>query len=326
MKKQFFNLESFIERPMSNIGKDKYVRFLSENESKVLKHADLGIYPIVDNNKDIISWGLQIDPENTKLNYVDKVIDFGEFGKLTLPIIEFENEEIQNNGTRKVKKGFSFRNVDNLIISKFLQAAFELFSLVHEFEPQHRGLMKEFRHNGHLVKDAEGFPLLGYAFLESYYGITKSNDPMIQKNVWATSDIKRFTKGNMTLYIESKKNFYKSMVEALETGNISLMYSDEKEMGELIGKDTFSIIDKDSFDISKMYQGTVSNNNSYANKFASPSTLQLDSMIATGLANNNENVVVTKAPKNAPSNAPLMTNPVVETPTGNKATGVKVKK
>ena len=42
--------------------------------------------------------------------------------------------------------------------------------------------------------------------------------------------------------------------------------------------------------------------------------------------NNNENIVVAKMPKNAPSNVPLATNPVIGTPTGEKTTNVKVKK
>lgn len=283
MKKSFLNIQAFVERPMSIIGRDKYTKFLSENEGKILKMSDIGIVPIVDNSREIISWELPIDPETTKVKERIHEIDFGEtFGKLRLPIIEYENEEIQANGTKKVKKGFSFQNVDKNVITRFLAASFELLSMVHEFEPQHRGLLKEFRHIGHLVKDSEGFPLMGYAFLETYHGITKNPDPIIQKNIQALSDVKRFTYGNMRFYIEGKRQFYKYMEEALQSGDLKKMFSDEKDMYDLVGKDDFVIVDKDTLDVSKMYPGGVTETN-VANRFSTGGIVQLDSMIASGL-------------------------------------------
>lgn len=247
MKKDTIELLDYLSsRPIGPEGVAKYLNFLKTNEKNILRKADQGVIPLHDANKEIIKWVLPID-ENTKIRGGTDdptVIDLG-FGKVTLPLVRYTNEVVDKNGNRSTQTGYTFSNTDTEIILRFMIGAIELAHIATKMDGQVRALPKEFRNVGHMFLAKDGSPLIGYGYLESYYGMPGQHNPGANpKELAADSDIKRFSFGNVLYYLESKKDFFSRLLNAVKKNNIDETIAVSENVKVDVGEEDFGVVDR----------------------------------------------------------------------------------
>ena len=247
MKKDTIELLDYLSsRPIGPEGVSKYLNFLKTNEKNILKKADQGVIPLNDANKDIIKWVLPIDEDTKVKGGADDptTVDLG-FGKITLPLVKFSNEVVDKNGNRSTQTGYTFSNTDTEIILRFMIGAIELAYIATKMDGQVRALPKEFRHIGHMFLGRDGAPLIGYGYLESYYGMPGQHNPNTNmKELTADSDIKRFSFGNMLYYLESKKDLFTRLLNAVRKNNIEETIAVNESVKVEVGEEDFSVNDQ----------------------------------------------------------------------------------
>nr|DAX78913.1 MAG TPA: hypothetical protein [Caudoviricetes sp.] len=291
-----------VERPMSAEGKLKYGTFVNQNEAEILKGADLGIIPILDrnNNNVVIGWKLNVDPEKTKVNpdHVE-VIDFGPFGQLKFPLVKCTNKRITNNGKEKIETSYSLKETDTLIAVKALQAWAKLSKLMHKFlEPQTLTLSKEFRDKGNLFSDSTKSALIGYKYLEQYYGLTSSDNPNEMARYREMSDVKRFTHGNLTYYFDTKLKLYNGLLEILKNNEFSKLGMDPSSVDTLIGTEDFTVSgDTSVYDMKGgVYQGITGGINPMSQYMTTGKPMLENFIVNGGPVNNNYNNMTMQTP------------------------------
>lgn len=249
MKKETLEMLDFLSnRPLSGEGVAKYLNFLKQNEKNILRKADQGVIPLYDANREIIKWVLPID-EKTKIkggaNDTTK-IDLG-FGTIELPVIRYTNEIVDKNGNKSTQTGYTFTNTDTEILLRFMIGAMEIAYIATKMEGQIRALPKEFRHIGHMFLAKDGSPLIGYGYLESYYGMqTSSTSAINTKDLSSDSDIKRFSFGNILYYLESKKDLFSRLLSSVtkHNNNIDETLVVNEQVKVTVGDDDFGINDQ----------------------------------------------------------------------------------
>ena len=249
MKKETLEMLDFLSnRPLSGEGVAKYLNFLKQNEKNILRKADQGVIPLYDANREIIKWVLPID-EKTKIkggvNDTTKV-DLG-FGSIELPLVKYTNEIVDKNGNKTSQTGYTFSNTDTEILLRFMIGAMEIAYIATKMEGQIRALPKEFRHIGHMFLAKDGSPLIGYGYLESYYGMqTQATSAINTKDLSSDSDIKRFSFGNILYYLESKKDFFGRLLNSVtkNNNNIDETLVVNEQVKVTVGDDDFNVIDQ----------------------------------------------------------------------------------
>lgn len=315
---QGFDYKAMVERPMSAEGKLKYGTFVNQYEADILKGADLGIVPILDraNSNNVIGWKLNVDPETTKVNSNhEEVFDFGPFGQLRFPLVKCTNKRITANGKEKIETSYSMKKTDTLIAVRALQAWAKLSKLMHKFlEPQTLTLSKEFRNRGEIMRDNTGSALVGYKYLEEYYGLSSSQNQNDMKKALELSDVKRFTHGNLAYYFDTKLKLYNDLMEILKNNEFSRLGMDPTAVDSLVGTEDFQVTgDSSVYDMKGgVYQGITGGFNPMAQR-ANGMKPMLENFIANGNGNFN--------------NPMTMQNPTVSQPVPATAGGkIPVKK